>query len=125
MTSFARFKAECKRWVDYYGLGAWEIGYKYGIDGGNSRQDGCCIWDYAAMRATLCMARGNLDSTPEEIAKHEMAELLLAEIWSVACEKKATEDVIYASRHRVINIIVRMMKQLNGGTLVPPASGVP
>jgi len=102
-TEFELFKKECQRWIKFWGLTEWEINYRHKeID---REVYAVCYTDIIGMTATLKFnknIREDLESQPKESAFHEICELLLAKLSTLANDRYSTEDELCVASHEII-----------------------
>lgn len=101
---FNEFKAECEKWIEYFGLKDWEI-YIYRKDM-EARAD--VLFNMSSRMANICLSN-ETSHTPDkyEIRRcgfHEVCELLLAPLSDVS------QEYISRTEHdrRIHNIIRRL-----------------
>lgn len=104
---FDLFVAECKRWLDYFGLKQWQVHYDIG-DMDRTLAD--VTYDTLGMVATMRIAkeRSNLSTSDYEIKRsafHEVCELLLAKMNFVANARYVQEDEIDIALHEIIRTL--------------------
>jgi len=103
---FAEFKAECNRWIEYFGLIGWEVSYQ--IDTDNSCR-GSCMADLDS--GIVILGFGNeFAQTPDRfeikrVAFHEVCELLLSPMRILGQSRYISEEEMGSQRHCVINIL--------------------
>jgi hypothetical protein len=103
---FTEFKAECQRWVDYFGLKDWEICYDK-EDSEDNRAS--CLSDYPGKIAVLSLSN-EWPSPPQkneikQVAFHEVSELLIAPLRAMAVARYVTEDEILVANHYIIRVL--------------------
>jgi hypothetical protein len=98
---FRTFQAQCRFWIKYFGLKGWDVAFEHCDLGGDDAQ---CEHDAEARMATLRM---NMDVSEENIADklafHEVMELLLADLSTIASRRSATETEIGSAIHNIIH----------------------
>ena len=105
---FKIFKTECEKWLDFFSLRSWDVGYQHENSKGNTGWVGWCATSWTDRTATLGLAV-DWDIKPEnyEIRKtafHEVGELLLSRLNTEAIvDRCPTEkDNIAEQRHAII-----------------------
>ena len=103
---FKEFKAECEKWVGYFGIKDWEITYRSDNDG-DCR--GSCASDYASRIAIIALGR-EFSDIPErleikKVAFHEVCELLLSPLRLQGEDRFVTKNEMESSRHRIIRVL--------------------
>jgi len=103
---FKEFKAECERWVDYFGLKDWEIVYRSESD---DECRGSCASDNTSRIAVIGLGK-TFGDTPEKneikrVAFHEVCELLLSPLRLYGEERFTTESAMASSRHNIIRTL--------------------
>jgi hypothetical protein len=103
----ARFKAEFEKWQTALGLSDWDCRFKTeDLDGENAR----CEYRTASRKALLLLdANHEPFAEPEDCAKHEALELLLADI-GVLLAAFYSEDLVSNETHKVINRLMAALK---------------
>lgn len=105
---FEVFKAECKKWLKYFGLNGWRVEYRHDKSEGNRGQ---VAWSITARNSTITLADEWEDfrDTPitdleiRKVAFHEVCELLLARMTMMADGKISNH--CYAVEEETHNII--------------------
>ena len=103
---FEVFKAECRKWVKYFGLLDWDVSYS------NYREDGCrgsCSADFGGRLCTINLAK-KWDYKPKKselkrIAFHEVCELITAPLCIWAENRFSTQTAIDSANHYIIRIL--------------------
>ena len=101
---FEIFKKECEKWIEYFGLKDWDIHYAHREDADNL---GTCGYNMVSCHATISLTINWDDDEPttvavKKIAFHEVSELLLARLVSVAHTRSATGHDIEEATHGII-----------------------
>lgn len=101
---FEIFKKECAKWIEYFGLKDWDVGYIHKKDDDNF---GTCGYNMVSCHATISLTTNWGDEEPtvsaiKRVAFHEVAELLLARLVSVAHTRSATDYDIEEATHGII-----------------------
>jgi hypothetical protein len=108
---FDVFKAECKKWLDYFGLKGWQIDYLHDKAEGNRA---CVGWKITGRVATITLATEwedwrSVPITDDEIRRvafHEVCELLLSRMTMMAKNKIANhEDAVDEESHVIIRTL--------------------
>ena len=103
---FEVFKAECRKWVGYFGLLDWEICFTHETE---MECRAACYPDYQG-RIAIITLNTNWTMAPEDnefelIAFHEACELLIAPLSLVALERHVTKDEITSATHGIIRTL--------------------
>jgi len=106
---FDVFKAECQKWIDYFGLKDWEIHYILDDDDENL---GSCTANIGSMHATVRFAKEwdeVFPHTPYEIKKtafHEIIEGVFFCQLRIFAESRAFDQAIFDSEmHKVVHAL--------------------
>ena len=105
---FERFKAECIRLQDFIGLHDWTLHFAHTeLDDNqaviNTMPEACAAGFLFSTNNRL------VDRTPEEVARHEFAHLIVARLRHLASQRFATEEQIETEDERLANIISRLL----------------
>jgi hypothetical protein len=102
--NFETFKKECELWIERLGLKDWDITYKH-----KDMKGDCATtrWDIAArwMIITLGEDFGPVSVTDYEIkstAFHEILEIVIADLQTIAGQRFITPDQLDTASHAVI-----------------------
>ena len=103
---FTMFQKECGKWIDYFGLKDWEIKFTHEELGGNRAS---CWSDYPGKLSTIDLNR-EWESNPQKneikfVAFHEVAELLIAPLRTMAYARYVTEDEVSVANHYIIRTL--------------------
>ncbi len=101
---FEIFKKECAKWIEFFGLKDWEIGYHHQEDDDTLAS---LKYDLSGGWATIYLATEWERKEPtilevKECAFHEVCELLLARIRTLAMYRFTTRDEIEEATHGII-----------------------
>jgi hypothetical protein len=108
---FEVFKAECKKWLNYFGLNGWQAEYRHDKAEGNRGQ---VSWRITARNSIITLADEweSFRDTPitdfeiKKVAFHEVCEILLARITMMANNKIANhEDAVTEESHNIIRTL--------------------
>lgn len=106
---FKKYVKECKLWIKRLGLKDWDVEFKHSKD---SKSLGNCNWNIIDKWAVIILAVdwGETKPTDYEIkstAYHEVHELLLAMMYTLASYRYSFSDDQYQSeRHSVIQCML-------------------
>lgn len=117
---FSLFKTECLKWIDFYGLTDWMVGFLHIKDGDT------LAWvelDYDNSVATVYFNKEWIDNkvfyNEEEIkliAFHEVCEILVAQLDNCARSRFGiTDEKLLQERHRLIHILENSVYKKLGG----------
>ena len=104
---FEVFKAECRKWVKYFGLIDWDI-YYYHDESDDDCRGSCTaencgklasvrlgvVWDYKPKRSEL-----------KRVAFHEVCEVLTAPLSIMAYSRYVTPGEIESATHYIIRVL--------------------
>lgn len=110
---FAIFKAECRRWVDRFGLTDWKLYYTFEeIEGGlaSVNRD----WEGKCATVTLHpfqerIPKADVEASVKSSARHEMLHLLLGELDYLNGRRAISNDIWSAAEHGVIRRLERAL----------------
>ena len=105
---FEVFKAECQKWIDYWGLSSYNFYFFHEVPDGLPRCRAACRSDYCARHVSLFL-NTVWDEPPVKneiqlVAFHEVDEALLSRYHFLAQERFVSEDELEAARHEIIAI---------------------
>lgn len=97
---FERFIAECKKWINFWGLHSWRVAYRHKNlpeDNGNAE------WDRSGRVAVIRLSK-DVDSREQlkMTAFHEVDELRYSRIRDLAMTRFCTEQDIDEAIHELI-----------------------
>jgi len=100
---FEVFKKECELWVERFGLKDWDIVYKHQ----QIEYMGSTVWDRQDRCADIILSTDfySVKVTDFELkstAFHEIFELILADLFTLACQRSTTSEELHAARHAII-----------------------
>jgi len=104
---YQTFQKRCRDWIDFLGLTGWEIRFEHSEDPNNYAS---CSVNYADRVSWLQLTK-NWDGTPVtedrlyNSSRHEVLELLLAPLRTVARARYVSSDEISQSNHEIIRIL--------------------
>ena len=106
---FEIFKAECRKWVGYFGLLDWEFSFCHRFSGNDDTVRGSCYASHAGRVATLYFAP-KWDYKPDEseirrVAFHEVCEVLTAPLCVMAESRYVMPDEVEAANHYIIRVL--------------------
>lgn len=109
---FELFESECLRWLEIFGLNEWDNEFRHEkIDDDAFAQ----VVHYNESRlAVFSMSTDKTHESDDDIrhnALHEALEALLANLDTMARERKWDEEAWTAERHAVINRIMNVLKK--------------
>lgn len=109
---FAVFRAEATRWLEILGLMDFDIAIQHAP----LSPDACAQTDSRMYgRTAVLTLNSDYDDTyredPRELALHEVCEVLLAPLESLAQARTWDPDTYVSERHAVINRLVNFIKR--------------
>lgn len=109
---FELFQAECRRWIDIYGLTSWHVYFRHEECEGRY---GSCVTSLNGRVATITMATQwpKRDYTRDDICEtafHEATELLMGPINAVANYRYIMEGDVDRECHAVIQILGQVLR---------------
>ena len=116
---FKLFKRECEKWIKFWGMNEWKVYYDHNANNVQDKERGWCWAASTDKVATLALTKdwGVDTPTSEDIkytAFHEVCELLLTDLDTLAKHRYSCEDEINEARHSIIrrleNVIYKRVK---------------
>ena len=107
-SDFKYFKERCEYWINIYNLKNWRIYYLHEQDDGTAKA--CIDYDSEAMTVALTLQKSwgsNIISKDEldKTAFHEVQEILLTKIHSIAQSRSYEPYFLEQARHEIIRIM--------------------
>ena len=105
---FDIFKAECKKWIDWFSLNDWFVVFKHGECEGSSFAE---VWTKAIGRVAGMVLNTDwedIEVTTEQVRRsafHECAELWLRNIVSLGEARTYYENEMEKETHRLIRLL--------------------
>lgn len=106
---FEKFKMFSARWLQALGLTEWDVVYTHSHANDDSLAS--CATDPEGMNATINLDTRKDDTDVGELALHEVLELLLAKIDTMARDRTFDDKLFDSERHNVINRIIMLIKR--------------
>jgi len=107
---FEYFKNKCGYWQNKLSLNTWEIDYYFTSEEGNMAE---CSTNYEGRKASIGLAKKWQTSISKKeldrTALHEILELLLAPLMSLAQARVWSQDDYIKENHMVIRILEKML----------------
>ena len=106
---FEVFKAECEKWIEYFGMNDWDFCFVHKAPENLPNCRAACRADYCGKLVSLFLSH-KWDDKPEpneleKCAFHEVCEVLLSQMQALATSRWVTEDEVEVARHTVIAIL--------------------
>lgn len=109
---FALFQKEVLTWIDKVGLYEWEVVFlldhlndqsavRYNLLGRTATFIFPLFWTDAIVKLNI--------STVKACAKHEVIELLLAEVFSIASARYVSEEELGAAHHALVRRLEKLL----------------
>ena len=106
---FEKFKTFAAKWLQALGLTEWDVVYTH--NQANDDSLASCATDPEGMNATLNLDTRKDDTDIGELALHEVLELLLAKMDTMARDRTFDDKLFDSERHNVINRIMMIIKR--------------
>lgn len=102
---FQTFKAECQKWLDFFGITEWEIAYRFDYMGCRAQ----CDANWRSRQCTFSLTTHGQDYDHFDVKKsafHEVCELLLTDLELTALDDSVPYDErkvqAESARHSII-----------------------
>lgn len=109
---FKIFKTECQRWIEILGLKGWKIFYEHN----DSTIDAYAHFSYnqTSKQATITLTKTWKEEKPskefiQQTAFHEICEIFLAKIRTLAEDRSATENNIIEEIHTIVRTLENVL----------------
>lgn len=104
---FEIFKAECRRWLDYFGLKGWDVFFEHDNPENGESCFASCFYRLLGRNATFFLSKdwGHNEVTEQQVRRsafHEVCELLLSRMKVLARSRFINEDEIEEEIHNLI-----------------------
>ena len=100
---YNKFKAEVKYWVDFFGLYEFEVYCDHMYENGDRAT---CSTNKDARIAVITLGTEWCDGFDESeirrVAFHEVAELLISQLWALCLDRFADKGAMETERHAII-----------------------
>ena len=110
---FSQFRFECKRLELVLGFASWDITYQHKIlTGENADAIALCESDYDARTCAISFNLKRITTkeyNPLQMAKHEMAHLLLAGMSAIGGDRFCTLKSLNAEEEKVTTVLERII----------------
>ena len=110
---FQTFTGECDRLVPLLGFACWDISYAHEeLKNGDADAIAMCEADYEDRTCTILFNKNNHSKRyqdPVNLAKHEMAHLLLAGLAHMATNRFISQDQINIEEEKVCTVLEKLL----------------
>ena len=109
------FTSEVTRWAEFWGINDWQV--LIDCEGEGDAAYATCFGDIPSRLSVISLSpEWDIEPTDERLSRnafHEVCELLLMEMSTLADQRYTTEEALEGARHKIVRVLENVVWKAN------------